>query len=333
MFAGHFASYLLRRNLQHIILHVTSRCNFRCRHCFVDFSNPQDLSLEDCVALSKQVRGLFWLDIGGGEPFLRKDLPAIVEAFDARVVMIPSNGSLPDVAAEQARDMKERTGAEIGVSLSLEGLKDTNDRMRQKGSWDGVWNTFERLREVEGISVKINTVLSNENAGEVLDLMQEVQKRGPDFHSVILLRGQPRDLSVALPPLEELKRLVPQILKIQGTYGYGRNPVSARILRNYHRYMWELSLRAIEHKAQPIPCLGGRAHLVVLPDGSVSSCEMLPTVGNIRKQSLGEISGSLCFKEQLGSIRDRECWCTHNCAMLDSVLFNPASIPRLVSPW
>ena len=92
MFLANFTEYLLRHNLQHLILHVTNRCNFRCRHCFVDFSNTCDLSLEMCRALARKMGRLFWLDIGGGEPFLRDDLADVITAFDAQVVMIPTNG-------------------------------------------------------------------------------------------------------------------------------------------------------------------------------------------------------------------------------------------------
>ena len=46
-----------------------------------DFVNPKkDMSLEDYKNISKDVNDLFWLDIGGGEPFLRKDLYKIVNS-------------------------------------------------------------------------------------------------------------------------------------------------------------------------------------------------------------------------------------------------------------
>ena len=96
-FARTFGTYLLQRNLQHLIIHVTNHCNFRCEHCFIDFSPKKDLKLPQFQEIARQVGPLFWLDIAGGEPSLRKDLADIVAAFDAKVVQIPSNGSLPDL--------------------------------------------------------------------------------------------------------------------------------------------------------------------------------------------------------------------------------------------
>ena len=332
MFPLSFMEYLVRQNLQHMIVYVTNRCNYRCNHCFVDFSEKkEDLDLDYYISLARQVGRLFWLDIGGGEPFLREDLPEIIAAFNTKIVMIPSNGSLRDLAVEQLQEIRRRTDAEIGVSLSIDGFRETHDRIRnRKGSWDKVWETYESIRKLDNISVKINTVLSRENYQEILDLMREVRKRGPDFHSVILLRGEPNDPAFGLPPLDELSSLIPEMLRILAAYHYGRNPLSAHILRNYHRYLWMLSSKILREHTQVIPCLAGRAHMVVMADGSVCSCELLPPVGSIKTQSWNEIMKSNTFKAQLKFIMDKKCYCTHNCALLCSILFNPASIPHLI---
>ncbi len=40
-----FGEYLVKRNLKHLIAHVTNHCNFRCAHCFIDFSPKRDMDL------------------------------------------------------------------------------------------------------------------------------------------------------------------------------------------------------------------------------------------------------------------------------------------------
>ena len=67
------------------------------------------------------------------------------------------------------------------------------------------------------LPVKINTVITRDkrrNSGA--DASGPLDK--PDFHSIILLRGEPMSPTVALPPLEELHRLGPEIFKILETY-------------------------------------------------------------------------------------------------------------------
>ena len=92
-----------------MIVHVTNHCNFRCDHCFIDFSPKRDMKLDHYQKLAKGVGKLFWLDIGGGEPFLRKDLVDIIEAFDAKVIQIPTNASLQDHIFNAVKEMKKQS--------------------------------------------------------------------------------------------------------------------------------------------------------------------------------------------------------------------------------
>ncbi len=324
--------YLRHKSIKHMIVHVTNHCNFRCRHCFVDFDGKKrDLSLESYRRLGKESGSLFWLDIGGGEPFVRKDLSEIVASFDTKVVHIPSNGSLIDLIDEQVRDIKRRHDAELIIGLSLDGLENTHDKIRgSTGNWSQVWHTYDRLRSIGGVSIKVITVINNQNVGEIIPLMHEVRRRGVDFHSVILMRGIPASPDMKLPPMEELQRMGPEIFRILSDYDYGRSPFAASILRNFHRYLWNVSLRTLEEQTQVVPCLAGRAHLVVWGDGKVSSCEMLSSVGDLKTQTLTEVKASERFSQQVQDIRDKKCYCTHNCAMLASIFFNPANYPNLV---
>jgi len=331
IFVKHYSDYLLRKKLKHAIVHVTNRCNFRCNHCFIDFSPKRDLKIEDYQRLGKQMPDLFWLDIAGGEPFLRKDLADIVSCFKFEVLQIPTNGSLPDLIIGQVQRMKTQTSGKISISLSLDGLENTHEDIRGvKGNWNQVWNTFAELRKEGGVSIKINTVINRANFKEIIPLMREVRSREPDFHSIILLRGEPMNPEFGLPPIADLRAVAPEIFQILGTYDYGEGKTMARMLRNYHKYLWKVSLKTIEKQTQVIPCLAGKAHMVVMGDGSVSSCEMLSPVGNIKESSFSEILASPSFQQQLSDIKNKKCHCTHNCAMFDSIMFSPRSIPHLL---
>ena len=321
----HMLRYALRRDCRHLILHVTTRCNFRCKHCFVDFSRPCDLPREVCAEIARQTGRLFWLDIGGGEPFLVDDLPQIIASFNAAVVMIPTNGYDPQRIIALTKDIIRRSKSRIGISISLEGRQATNDRIRNKGSFEAAWKCFEGLKSRCNIPVKINTVLSSENEDEILEFMADVRQRRPDFHSVILVRGNVSDPGVRLPSLEKLGFLIPKILKLQSSYAYGQHPLAAAFLRRYHGMLWSLSYDILKRKTQVVPCQGAAAHTVVYPNGDISSCEMLPVVANLSDRSFSGIRASDVWKMRRESIRRKECYCTHNCALLDSIVFNPAA--------
>ncbi len=330
--AKSIGDYLLTQRMKHMIVHVTNACNFRCDHCFVDFENQKrDLKLPHYQQLGADSDPLMWLDISGGEPFLRKDLDEIVASFDTRIVHIPTNGSLIPQTCKTVRSIREKTGAEVIVGLSIDGMRDTHDRIRKEpGSYDQVWDAYAALREIEGVSIKVCTVINTVNFRELLPLMEEVQQRGVDFHSVILLRGETLDPDMKLPSLIELREFGPYMFEILKRYDYGKPGMSAALLRNFHRYLWNTSLATLEKREQIIPCLAGQTQVTVYGDGGVTSCELLPTVGNITEARLPDILASDKFREQVESIKRGDCHCTHNCAMLDSIFFNPKNLPNLL---
>lgn len=330
--AHSIGNYLVSHKMQHLIVHVTNACNFRCEHCFVDFeTSKRDLKLHHFQKLGSESPPLMWLDIGGGEPFLRKDLADIVLSFDSKIVHIPTNGSLIPQMLKQIEKIQQHSDREIIIGLSLDGLQETHDKIRkQPGNWDQIWDAFAALRPIKGVSVKVCTVIHQGNYDEIIPLMEEVQARGVDFHSVILLRGTPLDKAVHLPSTEDLRALGRRMFPILERYDYGKGALSAHILRNFHRYLWNTSLKVIDEERQVIPCLAGQSQLVVWGDGQVASCELLPAVGNIKEQSLGEIIASDAFQQQVEDIKQDKCHCTHNCAMLDSIFYNPVNLPHLM---
>jgi MoaA/NifB/PqqE/SkfB family radical SAM enzyme len=324
--------WLLHHRMKHMIVHVTTACNFRCEHCFVDFeSEKRDLKLPVFQKLGAQSPPLMWLDIGGGEPFLRKDLAEIVLSFDSQIVHIPTNGSLIPQMIEQIKKIKTRSDREIIIGLSLDGMEKQHNLIRkEESSWQQVWDAYQALRDLGGVSIKVCTVINNKNIQDIIPLMEEVQQRGVDFHSVILLRGETLDPSITLPPVSELKALAPKMFEILSRYDYGRSRLSAHLLQNFHRYLWNLSIETLEQQTQVIPCLSGQTQLVVWGDGQVGACEMLPPVGDLTRSDLPDILASDAWQEQLQFIKDKKCHCTHNCAMLDSIFYNPRSLPHLL---
>ena len=73
-----------------------------------------------------------------------------------------------------------------------------------------------------------------------------------------------------------------------------------------------------------------KSHLVIWGNGDLSSCEMLPSVGNINSNDIDEILLSKKFRDQKRSILNKECHCTHNCALLTSIMFNPLEWKNLI---
>ena len=89
---------------------VTNKCNFKCKHCF----NPKDttkpeMTLEQIQAITKSLPNFTRLQLSGGEPFMRKDLREICEAFyinnHIKYLTIPTNGYFTDKIINDVKDL------------------------------------------------------------------------------------------------------------------------------------------------------------------------------------------------------------------------------------
>jgi MoaA/NifB/PqqE/SkfB family radical SAM enzyme len=324
--------FRLAPSIRHLILHVTNVCNMRCQHCFVNFeAKPTDLTLSEIERLAAHVNDLIWLDLGGGEPCLRKDLPDIVALFRAREVSIPTNGWFPERIVASAARIAERLPGRLIITVSLDGFEATHDEMRQQGSFRKAHETIRRLRELSDIRVKVNTVVCERNCGEVVDFMRYVRDHlDVDYHSLLLLRGNPINPLYRLPSLETLRQIGAELPAILDRYEFGRRGMFRHVLKRYQRVKWETQLRTLEEQTQVIPCLGGQIHLVVYANGDVAPCEILPPVGNVRRVPLDEILTSRAWNDSVAAIRRKECHCTHDCNLQENILFSARTYPSLL---
>lgn len=322
-----------RQRISHLILHVTSRCNMQCAHCFVE-TNTQTLELpfETIREIAATFKDLLWLDIGGGEPLLRDDIEDVVSLFDCEELSIPTNGWDVERSARKIRSIFARVKGKLIITLSLDGMEKTHDEIRCSGSFRRTIELFTALRELKGLRVKFNTVLCEKNRAEIVALMHFVRGLDPAFHSVLLLRGNSRDQSMRLPSVDAIRSLDRDIWEVQQTYGYGRRGLLSRIQKNYQRYKRDIGIETLRCGRQVIPCLAGRSHMVVWSDGRVSPCELLPPIGDLKHTTMKELLRSSELRSAVAGITGRKCYCTHDCNMIENILFNPSTYPKLLLP-
>ena len=131
---------------------------------------------------------LSWLDLTGGEPFLRSDMHTIMEQVLAHtprlaVLHYPTNGWFQDrVLACSRLIRRQRPHLALLVTVSLDGPPELHDRLRGKpGSFQRALDTFLRLREIPGVQVWIGTTVGDENRQHLPALRRVLQAEIPDF--------------------------------------------------------------------------------------------------------------------------------------------------------
>jgi len=183
--AGALAARLGRARPIYAHYGVTHRCTMRCRMCVVwrDGDRATELTLPQVGRLAGELAraGVRMVALGGGEPFVRKDLPGIVAAFagaGAEVRVLTNGVGLDDARVDEvvAAGMRH-------VSISL----DTLDPAKERDIYGGqdVWHDIvasmrrfrARLRTPPSVPV-MNVCVSRMNLGELPDLVAFAAREG-----------------------------------------------------------------------------------------------------------------------------------------------------------
>lgn len=179
--------------LKFLFIEMTNRCNEHCLHCGSSCGEaPSDgmLTGDEIKAFLKKTASQFdvrdmQLCITGGEPLLRKDFFDIM-AYAQKLGYnwgMTSNGTLID---EKTADLLSRTGMKT-ISVSIDGLKDTNDWFRQKeGGYDAAVKGIENLTAHGGFAhIQVTTVVHRKNIGQLDELYGILKKKNIDSWRVI----------------------------------------------------------------------------------------------------------------------------------------------------
>ncbi|MCX7831674.1 MAG: radical SAM protein [Actinobacteria bacterium] len=163
--------------LQYLHLIITSRCNFRCKHCFVE-QKPLDAKLEHLQKICKEFEdiGGLRLIVSGGEPLEHPDFFAFNEflsKIDGVRRILLTNGWKLSLLSEQ--EIKNLNFDE--VQISLDGNEEIHDWLRRKGSFKRVIESAKKIKNSH-IDLSFATVIHSHNIGifnEIENIVKEFQ--------------------------------------------------------------------------------------------------------------------------------------------------------------
>ncbi len=334
----------------HLTLFVTGACNARCRHCFhweevaAGVSGP---SLEDVTRLADsaaKLGPLLWVSFGGGEPFLRKDLPELAAAFGRnglRHLAIPTNGLVePTQHGHVDRILAGNPDVFLSVSVSFDGPPEIHDSIRQvpgghARSMASVRAYKDQATGTDRLGVGIILTVTSENQHVLAEHLEElVHELRPDNVTVNLARGNPMERHLLEVDPDRYREVVDTKARLiaDGVLPYFDFPL-ARVAVARDRMMYEHVERlARGDRSRHLPCTAGSLSAVIMENGDVHPCELLDRkLGNLGDTDwdLGRLWSTQVADDTRRWIKDTKCACTWECAQADNVLFNPKSWPEL----
>ena len=337
----------------HLTLYVTGRCNLRCRHCFhheevaAGIEGATLAQYEALAASCERLGPLAWVSIGGGEPFLRRDLAQIGAAFaqrGLRHLAIPTNGLLHERYAPFVDELLPKyPDLHLAVSVSFDGPPAIHDSIRAAtGAHEGAKEGVRRLKALQqrhpNLGVGILVCVTRENQDTLAAHMEElVEELQPDNVTVNLARGTALDTSLLTVDVQRYEEVVATKQRLVRTkkLPYFEFPL-ARLAVARDELMYEHVARVArgEHAQQHLPCTASSLSCVVMENGDVRACEILPdSIGNLNSTAwdLAALWESAAAKELRARIKSTRCACTWECAQADNVLFHLPSWPRLAA--
>ena len=330
---------------------ITSVCDMRCVHCFFtdELDDKERKRLQMTTRNVEQISETLGANLGvliiaGGEPFTRKDLPEIARAFHKNnkleSIYLMSNGQIQQrIIPDVTRILQENPALNVTVALGIDGLKEDHESIRQKpGSWDIAISTARKLQEIKKeyprLDIQTCTCFMNSNQDRIFEWYDFLKyDLKPDKVNVNYIRppsARPGELLIEKSRYDKLVKLIAEDSRhaaIKNNYSGDAGFFKAAI----DVYMHQLIAKtALEGRPQ-LQCWAGSAGAVIYDEGTVSSCEILDGVDNLRNYDWN--FSKLWYSNKMEARRDtvaNGCFCTHesNC-YYPSLPFNPQHLVEI----
>ena len=300
---------------------VTYRCNAKCYMCNTwqypskkEEEFPPDL-------IDKIPGGLNFINITGGEPFLRDDIEKIVDIALTKTkrLVISTNGYF----TKKVVSLAGKYGNKIGVRISIEGLPAANDELRGiKNGFDHGLRTLVTLHDMGIKDIGFGITVSDRNAQDMIELYRLANAMNMEFatatiHNSYYFHKSDNKYENLEMVANEFENIAIKLLKTSRP-------------KNWFRAYFNMGLaNKVRGGKRPLPCEVGTDVFFLDPFGNIMPCngsDEPMVMGNLNEQEFDEIWNS----KKAEDVRDLVKNCQKQCWMIGSA--SPAMKKRISIP-
>ena len=316
---------------------LTYKCNSKCKICSIWKIKPKgELTTNQIKKFYRNNTYFNWIDLTGGEIFLRKDLVEIIKTIiqtnkNLYLLHFPTNCLMPQYIEKQVKRILDYKPHRLIVTNSLDGPKEIHDHLRGiEGNFDRVIDTYSRLSKFKStkFEVYLGMTLSKHNFRYIDKMYSQVKKAIPhitpnDIHfnlahnSSHYYGNQNLDLSINQQIITSMNRfLSKRKQKLTGV---------DLIERRYQ----SLIPQYIKTGKSPIPCKALSSSLFIDPWGKIFPCTMwakqLTSLEKVeyKLSKMWNDPNTLAVQKQAYSLNCPNCWTP--CEAYQTVLGNLVS--------
>jgi MoaA/NifB/PqqE/SkfB family radical SAM enzyme len=289
-----------------ICIILTYRCNAKCNMCDV-WHYPTKASEEIMPReLEKLPSGLRFINITGGEPFIRQDLADIIDVIRPKTdrIVISNNGFFTEKTVKLCEKYPD-----LGIRISTEGLQKTNDGIRKiPDGFDRTLRTLLTLRRMGIKDIGFGMTVQDANCKDLLPLYELSDALGYEFATATLHNSHyfhKLDNKIENKDMvcSEFSKLITELLK------------SKSVKKWFRAYFNYGLMNYIYGGKRFLPCEMGTESCFIDPSGDVLACngmDVKTPMGNIREQPFNDIWNS----EKADRVRNMVKTCQKQCWMV-----------------
>ncbi|WP_041281020.1 radical SAM protein [Desulfosudis oleivorans] len=306
---------------------LTYRCQMRCQMCNI-WQNPSDPAREITAEELKILpAGFEFINLTGGEPFLRDDLEEIISVLSpkAKRIVVSTSGWHYERILRTVPRFKN-----VGVRVSIEGLSRKNDELRGRdGGFDRGVKTLLGLKRAGVKDIGFGITVSNHNSEDMLWLYELGKSMGLEFataafHNSYYFHKDDNKITNVEEVCENFRNLANMQMRENSP-------------KSWFRALFNLGMiRYINREKRMLPCEAGTMNFFIDPYGEVYPCNGLEekywkeSMGNIRQAGSFD---SIWLSEKADQVRTRVRTCPKNCWMVGTASPVMHKYVKKIAPW
>jgi MoaA/NifB/PqqE/SkfB family radical SAM enzyme len=273
--------------------------------------------------IKKLPSGLRFINITGGEPFIRQDIIEIIEAIRPKTkrIVISTNGFFTEKIVKLCEKYPD-----IGIRLSIEGLQKTNDTVRGiPDGFDRGLRTLLTLRRMGIKDIGFGMTVQDMNCKDLIPLYELSNALDYEFATATLHNSHYfHKLDNRIDNKEmvcnEFSKLIIELLK------------SKSVKKWFRAYFNYGLMNYIYGGTRFLKCEMGTESCFVDPSGDILACngmEVKVPMGNIKERTFDDIWKS----EQANKVRNIVKTCNKQCWMVGSAAPAIKKYPYKPAAW
>ncbi len=324
-------------------INITGKCNLDCLFCECqELNGKADLTLDEIKNLFTKLKdlGIESVFLGGGEPFIRRDIWEILLFLKNKGFQISSvsNGLPLAELSDEKMDVINQTVIAILISLDSPKPHLHNYYRNNKLAHAKVMKVISRLSRLSQTKLLLTMVVTNDNFEEIPEMIEFAREQGikslsfqPVSESTNFPDVPPKAKGhFLIPPerVDELRKIYTEAIQRADQLGIETNlRFSKNWIFNYFLNKKQ-NTPIFQNMVNKFECVLPFDEIYIRHNGDVQLCALLPRISSIRERNIKDVIFDI-QKERESLLKGnfppecKRCFCGLNRNIRFSIMSNP----------